>query len=103
MPWRKLLISLICVVIVADAIAYAHKLFEGRSAFLRWQPQILELMDGVDIFRAHAYPNPPIMALTLLPLAALPPKVGAMLFYFVKVALAAVTLVFSLRLVLGLR
>ena len=99
--WRRALIISVGCVVLADFFAYAYKLYEGRSAFLRWQPQILELLDGTNIFRAYAYPNPPVMALALGPLAILPPKLGAALFYFIKVGLAGLTALWALRLARG--
>jgi hypothetical protein len=96
--WRRGLLTAICVIAVADSIAYAHKVSEGRSAFLRWQPQVIALSGGENIHRTHAYPNPPIMALVLYPFAVLPVFVGAMAFYALKFALAGVSLFWALRL-----
>lgn len=58
-----------------------------RSAFLRWNNQLLDLGHGIDIWAVHEYPNPPIMALVLMPLAQLPPVVGAMAWFLLKTAL----------------
>lgn len=59
-----------------------------RTAFLRWRPQVLDLDRGINIYQAYAYPNPPIMALILRPLYALPPLTGAMAWYVLKVGMA---------------
>src|SRR5262249_42525195 len=69
-----------------------------RSAFLRWRDQIQEWKTGVNIWAKHNYPNPPIMALLLRPLAELPPLVGSMTWFYLKVgmALAAIALTFRL-------
>ncbi len=61
---------------VALSIPYAFKASHNGSAFQRWQPQISALGDGVDIAQRYNYPNPPIMALLLYPLARLPAVVG---------------------------
>ncbi len=53
-------------------IPYGLKAWRGGSAFQRWQPQISDLGNGVDIAQRYNYPNPPIMALLLYPLARLP-------------------------------
>jgi alpha-1,2-mannosyltransferase len=53
-------------------IPYAIKAWHNGSAFQRWQPQLSALGDGVDIAERYNYPNPPIMALLLYPLARLP-------------------------------
>jgi hypothetical protein len=57
---------------VALSIPYGIKAWHNGSAFQRWQPQISALGDGVDIAQRYNYPNPPIMALLLYPLARLP-------------------------------
>ncbi len=54
------------------SIQYGWKAWHNRSAFDRWQPQISDLGSGVDIAQRYNYPNPPIMALLLYPLARLP-------------------------------
>jgi hypothetical protein len=66
------LLPAVAVVLVAFAIPYSRKALDRRSAFDRWQPQVLDLGRGVDIAARHNYPNPPIMALILYPLARLP-------------------------------
>lgn len=68
---RWLYFLLIAVFLVA-AVQYRHKAIDHRSAFVRWQEQIVQLADGVDIAAQYEYPNPPIMALVLFPLAKLP-------------------------------
>jgi alpha-1,2-mannosyltransferase len=59
----------------ALSIPYGIKAWHNGSAFQRWQPQISALGDGVDIAQRYNYPNPPIMALLLYPLARLPAAV----------------------------
>jgi hypothetical protein len=87
---------------VGLSVQYGSKAFDGRStsrsAFERWRNQILELDRGTDIYRSFNYPNPPIMALMLYPLAVLPPPLGALCWFYLKVgmALAAMVLVFRL-------
>ncbi len=82
---------------------------QTRTAFLRWRPQILGdetpgrgpmpgLIQGDDVYRLYHYPNPPILALTLWPLAVLPATVGAMLWFFLKVGMAGLALLWAFRL-----
>jgi hypothetical protein len=54
------------------SIPYGVKAWNHGSAFQRWQPQISDLGHGIDIAERYNYPNPPIMALLLYPLARLP-------------------------------
>jgi hypothetical protein len=89
----------------ALSIPYAHKASDHRSAFVRWQDQVLQIERGVDIHQRFNYPNPPIMALVLYPLAKLPgvatsvglsEQVGltfaALCWYFIKVGLTLLVL-----------
>jgi alpha-1,2-mannosyltransferase len=88
---RWLLLGLI-VFLVAISLQYGLKASgnaerSNRSAFLRWRDQILRLR-GENIYTEYAYPNPPIMALVLEPLARLPPLVGSLSWYYLKVLMA---------------
>lgn len=58
-----------------------------RSALLRWMPQLREMEKGVNIAAAYEYPNPPIMALFLLPLVHLNPLTASLIWFWVKVGL----------------
>ncbi len=69
-----------------------------RTAFLRWRPQLQELERGTDIYRAFNYPNPPIMALTLLPFTHLPRLPSALLWFALKVGMATACIIWSARL-----
>ena len=82
---------------------------QTRTAFLRWRPQLLGdetpgrgampgLKKGDDIYRHFNYPNPPILAITLWPLAELPATAGAMLWFFLKVGMAGLALLWAFRL-----
>ncbi len=70
-----------------------------RSAFLRWAPQIQALEDGENINRLYQYPNPPIMALILWPLTELPPVVGALSWFYLKVGMTLLAFHWVFRLV----
>ncbi len=74
---------------IGAAIVYAEKAAEDRSAFVRWRHQVLQLMQGVNIYETVMYPNPPIMPLTLYPLMVLHPVVGALCWFGLKVVLTA--------------
>ena len=82
---------------------------QTKTAFLRWRTQILGdetpgrgpmpgLKKGDDVYRLYNYPNPPILALTLWPLAELPAVWGAMMWFFLKVGMAALALLWAFRL-----
>jgi hypothetical protein len=89
----------VVVVLLVGSIPYAHKASENASAFVRWQNQIEAIVSTEDIYLRYAYPNPPIMALLLYPLAKLPSVPGALLWYFLKAALAVVAIGLTFRLV----
>lgn len=86
------LVALLGVSFLAILIQYTLKLRHSehgmRSAFLRWKPQFDQLDDGVNIWEAHAYPNPPIMAILLTPFMRMPPTLGAALWFGCKAILA---------------
>ncbi|MHC4948414.1 MAG: glycosyltransferase family 87 protein [Planctomycetota bacterium] len=94
---RIVIAVVVIAVVIATTVAYVGKVRRGRSAFLRWQPQVRQILD-TDIYAEHEYPNTPVMALALLPLASLPPATGAIVFFGLKLALAAVAVTWSLRL-----
>jgi hypothetical protein len=80
------------------SVRYSLKVMDNRSAFKRWQPQLLALEKGEDISERYAYPNPPIMAVLLLPLAKLPPLPAALAWFYLKAGMALL----ALRWVFGL-
>ncbi len=83
------------------SIQYSYKAVAGRSAFLRWRTQI-EHLDDLDIYQRFKYPNPPIMALLLEWLVRLPPVVGSLTWFYLKVAMALLAFYWVFRLVPGL-
>jgi alpha-1,2-mannosyltransferase len=97
-PQRWFLTGLV-LLFLALGVRYSFKVLDDRSAFRRWQPQLQQLGEGVDIARQFNYPNPPIMAVLLEPLALLPPVVGALVWFFLKAALAILSLYWIFRLI----
>jgi alpha-1,2-mannosyltransferase len=95
----------LALVIVAVSIQYTVKVLDlrngkqDRSAILRWREQLLQLDSGDNIYEHFTYPNPPIMAMMLRPLAELPPIAGALIWYYLKVALAVASFVLIVRMI----
>lgn len=89
------------VVFAAASVQYTVKITkkDSASAIQRWRDQLLSLDDGDDIYLRYTYPNPPIMALMLRPIAALPPLTGALVWFYVKAGLTLLALVWAFRLV----
>jgi hypothetical protein len=87
------------VCFVGLSVQYTFKALANRSAIERWLHQLVELGEGVDVWDLHNYPNPPIMALMLEPLAKLPPLVGALLWFYLKVGMAAFAILWTFRLI----
>jgi hypothetical protein len=98
-PHRWFALGLVLFFVLLS-IPYCIKAFHGGSAFLRWEQQILAMGEGVDIAQRYNYPNPPIMALLLYPLARLPTAltelgmsekiastIAALCWFYIKVAL----------------
>ena len=77
------------ITIIGAGMIYADKAAEDRSAFIRWRPQVLEMLAGANIYDEYYFPNPPIMPLTLYPLMTLPPVEGALVWFALKAALTA--------------
>lgn len=86
-------------IVLMAAAFYYPKAADHRSAFVRWQPQIIKFWGGVNIYDKMLFPNPPILPITLGPLMSLPPVVGAMTWFAIKIALATAALVMCLRIV----
>jgi alpha-1,2-mannosyltransferase len=97
-------IAAILVLFAAVSVQYTIKTLDlrdgkqDRSAILRWREQLRSLDGRENIYASKNYPNPPIMALLLRPLADLPPLAGALVWFYLKVgmALAAFALTFRL-------
>jgi alpha-1,2-mannosyltransferase len=98
------LLAIVLVVMSLQYLAKASKPGESgqqtRSAFLRWRAMIRNVFDGVNVYTGlNEYPNPPIMVIVLRPFAELPPIVGAMAWFYAKVAMAALATIWIFRLV----
>jgi hypothetical protein len=100
--WHPRLRAAVAIALLAIAaatmITFHRKLADGKTAFVRWRPQILALMAGEDVYtvRGEPYPNPPLMAVLLYPLAALPVEAGSWLLFALKMLLAALAVAFAL-------
>jgi hypothetical protein len=94
---RYFLLGLV-VIFVSLSIQYSIKATANRSAFVRWRDQILQLSQE-DIYQRYAYPNPPIMALLLDPIAELPPLQGSLVWFYLKLAMTAAALYWAWRIV----
>ena len=102
--WRVALWIFVVLLIVASTYRYAEKVHKvsrdgtlTKSAFLRWRDQIQGLERGDDIYHKYNYPNPPIQALILWPLTELDRFPGAMVWFFLKVVMAIVAIIWSIR------
>jgi len=103
---RWLLLTLL-LFFVALSVQYALKASRSShsSAFQRWRDQILSLSDGEDIYERYNYPNPPIMALILTPVATLPEWTGlpvltcALVWFWLKVGMTLLALAWVFRIV----
>jgi hypothetical protein len=93
------------LLILAVSLQYTFKVLDlrngkqDRSAILRWREQLLQLDSGENIYERFTYPNPPIMALMLRPLADLPPIAGALTWYYLKVGLAVLSFIMIVRMI----
>ena len=90
---RRIVWSTFALLLVVAACWYAKKASDGNSAFVRWREQVrMFWFDGVNIWDKQMFPNPPIVPISMLPLMLLPTVVGgAMLWFLLKTALAALS------------
>ena len=101
-PDYRWLMAVVFAAVSLAFVQYGLKLNDAnstnRSAFLRWRVQLADLDEGVNVWAKHAHPNTPLMTLILRPFLALPPMVGASLWFFCKAlfALASIGGVFWL-------
>jgi hypothetical protein len=101
---ERAFLAILLAVFAALSVQYTAKALEvrdgrqDRSAILRWREQLLQLDAGENIYERFGYPNPPIMALMLRPLADLPPLVGALTWFYLKVAMALAAFAMTFRL-----
>src|SRR3954471_3361696 len=84
---RWFLLALVAL-FVALSIQYTQKVLKDKGAVTRWREQLLQWDEGENIWEKYQYPNPPIMALILRPLADLSPLTGALTWFYFKAALA---------------
>ena len=104
---RAAFLIALALLVVGMSVKYAAKTAkpgdggaQTRSAFLRWRGMINDLFAGANIYvGVNEYPNPPVMAIVLRPFAALPPTAGALSWFYLKAAMAAVAAVWVFRLV----
>ena len=94
------------VLFFAVSIQYTLKVSRSRngtaSAINRWANQLLDMDSGVNIHEKHTYPNPPIMALMLMPFAKLAgysPVAGALTWFYLKVGMALLCMRWVIRLI----
>jgi hypothetical protein len=98
----------LALLLVGVSIQYSVKVLTPRkdgltqSAILRWAKQIQAMEDGENIHEKYNYPNPPIMPQMLWPLAKLAevsPLAAALTWYYLKVGMFVVCVIWAFRLV----
>jgi hypothetical protein len=83
-------VAVLLLFFVGLSVQYSYKALANRSAIVRWQPQLMSLEAGEDISGRYNYPNPPMMAVLLYPLAKLGqlhPLAAALTWFYLKVGL----------------
>lgn len=102
---RRLLWTIVAIAVVVAAIDYGFKAAGSASAIVRWRGLIELLVQGKNVYNEPgvdgSFPNPPLAAILLRPLTLLPPVPSALLWFAIKLAMAAVALHWSVRLATG--
>jgi alpha-1,2-mannosyltransferase len=96
---QRWFVAALLILFAAISVQYSHKALTNRSAIVRWLEQLKQWDRGDDIFRDFNYPNPPIMALILSPLAHLPPVAAALTLFYLKVAMTFAVFAWVFRLI----
>lgn len=102
---QRLFVAGLLLLFAAVSVQYSVKVLTPRngettrSAIVRWREQIQQLDDGENIYERFTYPNPPIMALLLKPIAELPPLTGALVWFFLKVGMVLASFALTFRLI----
>ena len=100
----KTLRTIVLLFLIAGSIGlsvqYGRKASKDRSAFVRWRPALQSLYQGVDLY-GHPlnYPNPPIMAILLHPLSLIPTVPSALIWFYIKIFLTALSFYWTMQLV----
>lgn len=101
MTLERWTLAAIAAVVLAVGVRAGIKAADERSAFCRWRNQLQAMSAGEDISEKFNYPNPPVMAVLLEPLAHLPPLAGSLLWFALKCAMAGLSIHWMLRLAQG--
>jgi hypothetical protein len=86
------------IILSAMVVRYTNKVLDDGSAIVRWRPLLQRLVQSEDVYRDGAYPNPPLLGICLYPLALLPPIAGALVWFFLKLLMAATAVHWSIQL-----
>ncbi len=92
-------VLVLLVLFIGLSVQYSFKAMKTRpdgaatrTAIQRWRAHLLAVENGDDAGMDAAYPNPPIMAILLSPLARLEPLPMALTWFYLKVAMALVSM-----------
>jgi alpha-1,2-mannosyltransferase len=94
----------LCVFFAVINVQYFFKVTsserrDSQTAFQRWRPQVLQLDQGINIWKEYNWPNTPVMAMILKPFMNIDPAFfGSQVWLFAKMicAVASIYLVFSM-------
>jgi alpha-1,2-mannosyltransferase len=98
---QRWFVSALLLVFFAASVQYTIKVINNPegSAIQRWRAALLSLEANEDVYKTQVHPNSPIMALILLPFAHMPPVVGALAWFYLKVGLSLAAIYWAFRLV----
>jgi alpha-1,2-mannosyltransferase len=101
-PAQRVFLAGLLLLFLGVSVQYSFKVAKGKSAFIRWAGLISSMEAGEDVHKNYNYPNPPIMALLLAPVAELGlinAQLGALVWFYLKVAMALACMLWVFRLV----
>jgi len=99
---RRWLLAVVGLVLAVAACIYAFKAAGNASAILRWRELIASVARGENVYnewtKSGSFPYPPFAGLVLWPLTLLPPIASGIMWFWIKVGMAAAAIRWSIQL-----
>ena len=98
MRQRWFILGLLLLLLVVSVL-YTIKVLENRSAIVRFLSQLQDFDSAETIYDRDNYPHPPLMGLALSQLARLPILAAALVWFYLKVGMTFLAVIWSFRLI----
>jgi hypothetical protein len=95
---RRWFVGGLLLFFLAVSVQYTFKVAAHRSAIDRFLGQLRQVDSTADVYQRFTYPHPPLLALLLKQMAAWPPLAAALFWFYFKVGLTVLALLWVFRL-----